>query len=123
MNKNGENMLRKDIRVEAFWDEEAHVWVASSDDVPGLVTEADTMEHLMQKVKILIPELLQLNGLLDERGTVDIPIHLLGKWEEVIKAPTRNGGLRPQPSEKFYLKMAVVLNGRAREITKYGTAL
>jgi hypothetical protein len=32
--------------VEAFWDEEAHVWVASSDDVPGLVTEADTMDKI-----------------------------------------------------------------------------
>ncbi len=52
MKQNGENMLSKDIRVEAFWDEEAHVWVASSNDVPGLITEADTMEQLMQKLKI-----------------------------------------------------------------------
>jgi predicted RNase H-like HicB family nuclease len=91
MKQSGENMLGKDIEVEAFWDEEAHVWVASSNDVPGLITEADTMEHLRQKLKILIPELLQANGLLDEPGAVDIPIHLLGKWEEVIKTNTRNG--------------------------------
>ncbi len=56
-------MLSKDIRVDAFWDEEARVWVASSNDVPGLTTEADTMEHLMQKLKIIIPELLHANGL------------------------------------------------------------
>lgn len=49
MKKNGENMLSKDIKVEAFWDEEAQVWVASSNDVPGLITEADTMEHLYLK--------------------------------------------------------------------------
>ena len=91
MKQNGENMLNKDIRVDAFWDEEAHVWVASSKDVPGLITEADTMEHLMKKLRIVIPELLQANGLLDEPGAVDIPIHLLGKWEEVIKTHTRNG--------------------------------
>ncbi len=90
MKQNGENMLRKEIKVEAVWDEEAHVWVASSNDVPGLITEADTMEHLMQKLKILIPELLQVNGLLDEPSAVDIPIHLLGKWEEVIKTHTSN---------------------------------
>lgn len=41
-------MLGKDIKVEAFWDEEAQVWVASSEDVPGLITESDTMEHLMR---------------------------------------------------------------------------
>ena len=85
MKQNGENMLSKGIKVEAFWDEEAQVWVASSNDVPGLITEADTMEHLMRKLKIVIPELLQANGLLNEPGAIEIPIHLLGKWQEVIK--------------------------------------
>ena len=84
-------MLSKDIGVEAFWDEEARVWVATSDDVPGLITEADTMEHLMQKLKILIPELLEANGLLKDSGSVEIPIHLLGKWQEVIKTHSKNG--------------------------------
>ena len=74
-----------DIRVEALWDEDAQVWVASSNDVPGLITEADTMEHLMQKLKIVIPELLHANGLLNVPGEIDIPIHLLGKWQDVIK--------------------------------------
>ncbi len=84
-------MLGKEINVDAFWDEEAQVWVASSNDVPGLITEAATMEHLMQKLKVVIPELLQANGLLSESDATDIPIHLLGKWQEVIKAQTRNG--------------------------------
>jgi predicted RNase H-like HicB family nuclease len=84
-------MRSKDINVEAFWNEDARVWVASSNDVPGLITESDTMEQLMQKLKILIPELLQANGLLSESDVTDIPIHLLGKWQEVIKSQTRNG--------------------------------
>ena len=84
-------MLSKKINVEAFWDEDARVWVARSNDVPGLITESDTMEHLMQKLKILIPELLQANGLLSESDATDIPIHLLGKWQEVIKSQARNG--------------------------------
>jgi len=84
-------MLNNDINVEAFWDEEARVWVASSEDVPGLITESDTMEHLMEKLKILIPELLRANGLLSDLDSNDIPIHLLGKWQEVIKSQTRNG--------------------------------
>ena len=44
------------------WDEEAKVWIGSSDDVPGLATEADTTEALVQKLKTLIAELLELNG-------------------------------------------------------------
>jgi predicted RNase H-like HicB family nuclease len=54
--------MNKPYYVHAEWDEEAKVWVASSDDVPGLATEADTSEALVQKLKTLIPELLALNG-------------------------------------------------------------
>ena len=50
--------------VTAEWDDEAHVWVASSDDVPGLATGAETLEGLIEKLKIVIPELLVENGLL-----------------------------------------------------------
>ena len=50
--------------VTAEWDEEAQVWVASSDDVPGLATGADTLDELIGKLKIAIPELLVENGML-----------------------------------------------------------
>ena len=55
--------MNKPYYVHAAWDEEARVWVASSEDVPGLATEAETTEALIDKLKILIPELLELNGL------------------------------------------------------------
>jgi hypothetical protein len=42
--------------VLAQWDAEAGVWVAES-KVPGLVAEADS-----PNVLVLIPELLELNG-------------------------------------------------------------
>ena len=31
-------------KVDAFWDDVAKVWVATSEDVLGLVKEADTIE-------------------------------------------------------------------------------
>jgi predicted RNase H-like HicB family nuclease len=40
------------------------VWVAESEDIPGLVTEADTIEALTAKLRQMIPELLQLNHLI-----------------------------------------------------------
>ncbi|WP_083468792.1 DUF1902 domain-containing protein [Nostoc piscinale] len=49
------------IRVSAFWDSEAEVWVANSDDLPGLITEASTIELLTEKLKLMIPELCELN--------------------------------------------------------------
>ena len=59
-------------RVTVEWDEEAKVWVASSEDVPGLATGADTIEDLIEKLKIVIPELLVENGLLPA-GTQSVP--------------------------------------------------
>jgi predicted RNase H-like HicB family nuclease len=50
--------------VHADWDPEADVWVATSDDVPGLATEASTIEALTEKLRNLIPELLEANQLL-----------------------------------------------------------
>lgn len=55
----------KTLFVRAEWDDEAGVWVATSDDVPGLVTEADTSEQLLDKLRVLIPELLEANGIQD----------------------------------------------------------
>jgi len=79
-------LKRKTIRVEAIWDREAQVWVATSDDVPGLITEADTSEQLIEKLQVMIPELLQANGLINENDPSDIPLHLLSKRTEMIKS-------------------------------------
>jgi predicted RNase H-like HicB family nuclease len=50
--------------VSAEWDEEASVWVATSDDVPGLVTKAGTLDGLIEKLRVMVPEMLELNGVL-----------------------------------------------------------
>ncbi|HUB84423.1 MAG TPA: DUF1902 domain-containing protein [Rhizomicrobium sp.] len=54
--------------VNANWDEEASVWVASSEDVPGLITEAKTFEGLLKKLRTMVPELLELNGAMPKSG-------------------------------------------------------
>jgi len=74
------------IVVRAVWDHEASVWVATSDDVPGLVTEADNAEELIRKLQVMIPDLLQANGLLDECIPLQIPLHLLYERTETIES-------------------------------------
>jgi predicted RNase H-like HicB family nuclease len=54
-------MDRVVYHVQADWDPEAEVWVATSEDVPGLATEAPTVETLAAKLRIMIPELLEAN--------------------------------------------------------------
>ncbi len=66
----------KTYEITAKWDPEAKVWVATSDDVPGLVAEAETYEALLKKLEVMVPELLGANGVLQPNEQFDIPIHL-----------------------------------------------
>lgn len=68
--------MQKILFIRAEWDDEAHVWVATSDDVPGLATEAETLEALSAKLETMVPELLEANGCLE---TGDIPFELLAR--------------------------------------------
>lgn len=74
--------MEKIFFVHAEWDEEARVWVATSDDVPGLATEADTTEALVEKLKTLIPELLEANGYPDSG---EVPFELLTRRFETTR--------------------------------------
>ncbi|AGY92763.1 hypothetical protein SPICUR_09210 [Spiribacter curvatus] len=49
--------------VRSMWDDDAGVWVATSDDVPGLVAEAESLDALYEKLEVLVPELLDVNEL------------------------------------------------------------
>jgi Domain of unknown function (DUF1902) len=54
--------MDRTIAIDARWDGEAHVWIATSADVPGLVIEADTWSAMVEEVKLVLPELLELSG-------------------------------------------------------------
>lgn len=76
--------MLEEFTVKAFWDSEAGVWVAESDDVPGLITEAETMELLIEKLHGLIPELLVENGVLTAGVRRDIPFCVYGQRVETL---------------------------------------
>lgn len=50
-----------DYKIRFLWDDEAAVWVATSEDVPGLALESGSFDALVEKVRYAIPELLELN--------------------------------------------------------------
>lgn len=74
--------MKKPLLVRAEWDPEAGVWVATSDEVPGLVTEAETAEALVEKLKGMIPELLATNRCA-EAEEEEYPFELLVRRFEV----------------------------------------
>ncbi len=55
-------MAGRTYEVRGEWDAEAGVWIATSDDVPGLCCEAATFEELVETVLALAPDLLAANG-------------------------------------------------------------
>ena len=51
-----------EITVQMTWDKDACVWIAESQEVPGLVLESGSLDALIERVRFAVPELLELNG-------------------------------------------------------------
>ncbi len=48
--------------IKVIWDPDAAVWVAESEDVPGLVLESGSFDALIERLRYAVPEMLELNG-------------------------------------------------------------
>ncbi len=51
-----------EYHVDMTWDAEAAVWIATSEDIPGLALEGGSFDALLERVRYAVPELLELNG-------------------------------------------------------------
>ena len=51
----------EEYTITIAFDEEASVWYALNDDIP-IALESDSIDVLMDRVKLAVPELLELNG-------------------------------------------------------------
>jgi Domain of unknown function (DUF1902) len=67
--------MNTDYHVQADWDEEARVWVSTS-NIPGLVVEAETLPEFVELVQALAPDLLADN--LGLHGDVQIELKQAG---------------------------------------------
>ncbi|MBB3590565.1 hypothetical protein FHX08_000909 [Rhizobium sp. BK529] len=76
-------MKHVSIIVRAEWDEEAAVWIASSNDIDGLAVEANSLEALEPKVIAAITDLLELNGFTSDLP--EIPVHIMA--EQLVRIP------------------------------------
>jgi len=73
-------MTEYTIKLE--WDSEANVWIATSDDVPGLVLESGSFDALIERVKYAVPELLEINGVKHN----EIPLYFKSERHERVHA-------------------------------------
>jgi hypothetical protein len=69
-----------EYEVNFLWDDDAAVWVATSDEIPGLVLESGSLDALMERVRYAAPELLALNG----SSTGDFALHFFSERREQI---------------------------------------
>lgn len=67
-----------ELSVKFTWDPEARVWIAESDDVPGLVLESGSFDALVERVRFTVPELLELNG----RIQAPLSLRIVSEWCE-----------------------------------------
>lgn len=51
-----------DYVITFTWDNEADVWIATSNDIPGLVLESGSFDALLERTRFAVPELLALNA-------------------------------------------------------------
>ena len=79
--------VNNEFYVVASWDDEAQVWVAISDDIPGLVAEASSLQELVGKLQVLIPELCELNSHLINTPSKRVSISAdYQRFEEELRA-------------------------------------
>ena len=51
------------VRIKLLWDNDAAVWIATSEDLPSLTLEAGPCDALIERVKYTLPELLELSDI------------------------------------------------------------
>ncbi len=79
--------MRNRFDVQVTWDAEAEMWVADSDNIPGLAAEAPDADSLVKKLTVLIPELLELNQVQLDAASNGIEVTLHYHREERIQLP------------------------------------
>lgn len=60
------------VKFEVFRDDEAGVWCASSTTDAGIVTEAETIEALRERLKLLVPDFLET----EDQLRIEMDVHV-----------------------------------------------
>ena len=62
--------------IQLSWDDEAEVWLAINDEIP-LALESDSLDKLIERVKIVAPEIIEMNNLEWRNG-----LNFVYSWHE-----------------------------------------
>ena len=65
--------------INVNWDEDAGVWYAVCDTIP-LAMESNSFDALIARVRIAVPEIMELNGIKDENTRI---CFITNHWESI----------------------------------------
>lgn len=71
--------MHRHVVVRCTWDPEADVWYVTQSDIPGLSTEAATLDSLRRKLPGMIQDLLE------DRGAGEIEVDLIAYAHDTVR--------------------------------------
>lgn len=67
--------MRRHVIIRASWDNETALWFIEWSDIVGLFAEAPTLEELYQRIRDIIPDLLEASDDKPEELEIDLIAH------------------------------------------------
>jgi uncharacterized protein DUF1902 len=107
--------MNRNITINARWDDEAGVWLATSNDVAGLVVEADTWPAMIEEVRLVLPELLEVSGQASDE------LSLIFKAEEHLDLASTDGRTLSRHRGQSSANVVVMSSVKEKAATKSGT--
>ena len=87
--------MAKSYSVDVFRCTEADVFVATSEDIPGLTLEADTLGGMLEAVMEMVPQLLEQNLDVPRDADVQVTVRL-----QQAEQPAAQQGRRQRPQSR-----------------------
>ena len=50
-----------ECKIKVMWDNETDRWYTKTDDVPGMALDSGSFDALIEKVRMIAPEMLETN--------------------------------------------------------------
>lgn len=70
--------------ITVQWEPDAKVWIATSEDIPGLVAETDTFEEMVYLLPDLAADLMSENGW-PRPGNEPVPLEILAHVQSAAR--------------------------------------
>ncbi len=74
----------KMYKINIEWCSEGKVFIATSDDIDGLILEADDIPQMLEHLKDVVPMLLEANGHTSAPRDFDFSINIKGHFSELL---------------------------------------